>query len=261
MSRQSSVSTSICKKMQWLVEPRSVDMPPKHFVASHQHPWGQFLFAVEGLICVKTEAGTFLVPPQQGVWVPSYTDHEIFTLSGAKFRSLYIAKRCSEKLNRPTSVIQVTALLREVILAITNIPVKGKPDSVTKHLWLVLYDCLKSAESVPLNLPVPQDSRLTKLVNRLLQHPTDSQSLEAWGVQLGASARTIRRIFLNQTQMSFSEWKQRLKVLKAIELMIAGMTVTEVAFELKYESSAAFINMFKRQMGLSPKSYLARMFH
>ncbi|WP_163836055.1 AraC family transcriptional regulator [Spartinivicinus ruber] len=248
--------SDVPKTLRWIVEPRAVDMPPKYFVAAHQHPWGQLLFAVEGLICVKTEAGTFLVPPQQAVWVPPYTDHEVSTLSGAKFRSLYIDKYWSEKLSRPTGVIHVAALLREIILAIINIPVKGKPSSIIKHLWLVLFDSLKSAETVPLNLPVPQDTRLTKLVNSLLQQPTDNQSLEAWGIQLGASARTIRRIFVKQTQMSFSEWKQRLKVLKAIELLISGMTVTEVAFELQYESSAAFINMFKRQMGVSPKNYL-----
>lgn len=56
--------------------------------------------------------------------------------------------------------------------------------------------------------------------------------------------------------MSFSQWRQRACVVLALARLAAGNSVTQVAIELGYESSAAFSAMFRRVLGLAPSSYL-----
>lgn len=48
--------------------------------------------------------------------------------------------------------------------------------------------------------------------------------------------------------MSLHEWRQRLKVMKAMSLLNQGYTIESIALDLGYASSSAFIYMFKRWM-------------
>jgi AraC-like DNA-binding protein len=52
-----------------------------------------------------------------------------------------------------------------------------------------------------------------------------------------------------------SEWRQRLRVVKALPLHEAGRKVEAIALDLGYGSASAFIAMFRRLMGTTPDEY------
>ena len=71
----------------------------------------------------------------------------------------------------------------------------------------------------------------------------------------GASRRTMERLFRAETSMSLGQWLRRRKLLDALRRLAAGESVNAIAFELGYNSPSAFIAMFRRELGQTPKGY------
>ena len=74
----------------------------------------------------------------------------------------------------------------------------------------------------------------------------------------GASKRTIQRLFLNDTKMTFAKWRQQLRLIHAMQLLGSGTKVTTAALESGYGSTSAFISMFRKQLGTTPTRYWAK---
>ena len=76
-----------------------------------------------------------------------------------------------------------------------------------------------------------------------------------WARLAGASGRTLARLFLRETGMTFGQWRQQARLLEASRRMAVGQSVLTVALDLGYESSSAFIVMFRRALGTTPGRY------
>jgi len=108
-----------------------------------------------------------------------------------------------------------------------------------------------------LHLPMPSDARLIPVTDALSTHPADPRSLEDWAMEVGASTRTLTRLFTAETGMTFREWRQQVRLLEALTRLGEGHPVTNVAMDLGYDSQSAFISMFKRALGKTPGKYFA----
>src|SRR5258707_426568 len=74
--------------------------------------------------------------------------------------------------------------------------------------------------------------------------PGDPRTLADWARIAGASARTLERVFERETKLSFGAWRQQARLLRGLEQLASGETVTSVALELGYETPSSFIAMF-----------------
>jgi AraC-like DNA-binding protein len=119
----------------------------------------------------------------------------------------------------------------------------------------VLLDELRQAPETPLHLPMARDERAMRVIEALLKDPGDSRDLEQWGIVAGASGRTLSRLFVAETGLTFAVWRKRLQLQEAIKRLDAGQQVTRIAFDLGYQSMSAFIEMFRKEMGASPGHY------
>jgi len=120
----------------------------------------------------------------------------------------------------------------------------------------VILDQIRTQPVASLALPMPTDPRLLGVARALIENPGDSRDLAGWAREVGASTRTLSRLFPAQTGMSFQSWRQQRRLLRALELLATGDNVTAVAFELGYDNTSAFIAMFRRCLGITPKRYL-----
>jgi AraC-like DNA-binding protein len=116
---------------------------------------------------------------------------------------------------------------------------------------------LKVVESIPIQLPLPRDPRARKLVDQLFSNPSGHRRLDGLCSRSGASKRTIQRLFIEETGMPFSKWRQRLRLISAMQRLAAGEAVTTVALETGYNSASAFVAMFRKQLGMTPGRYLS----
>lgn len=233
----------------------SADLPHGHVIPEHSHPEDQLLFASTGVMTLRTKQGIWVVPPMRAVWIPADTPHSVSMSGRVSMRTLYLLPRLCRAFPPRCVVMNVSALLKELILHACRFPKLNRKVTTERRIVEILVDQLKSIESVPLQLPQPSDSRAMRLARTLLANPADPRTLERMCKDCGASKRTIQRLFLRDTKMTFAKWRQQLRLLHAMQLLGSGEKVTTAALESGYNSTSAFVSMFRKQLGATPTRY------
>ncbi|HKW33313.1 MAG TPA: AraC family ligand binding domain-containing protein [Candidatus Acidoferrum sp.] len=144
------------------------DYPHGYMVPWHFHEWDQLVYASEGVMTVRTESGSWVVPAQRAVWIPARTAHEIRMSGRVSMRTLYLKPRLEHGLQRRCEVMNVSPLMRELILHACERPALTKKQRAHAHLIGMILDQLKAAECVPLRLPEPVDPRSLRVQGRSL---------------------------------------------------------------------------------------------
>lgn len=235
------------------------DYPHGHKVPWHFHEWDQLVYASQGVMTVRTETGSWVVPAQRAVWIPARMAHEIRMSGRVCMRTLYLKPRLGQRLQRRCEVMNVSPLMKELILYGCERPALIKKRRVHAHLIGMILDQLNAAECVPLQLPEPFDPRSLRVAKPLLDDPSDQRSLEELCELAGASKRTIERLFQTETQMTFGKWRQQLRLLHALRLLAEGAKITQVALDAGYSTASAFISMFRKTLGTTPGQYFKKM--
>jgi AraC-like DNA-binding protein len=240
--------------------PRPIAAMAKDFAHGHRipvarHERGQLVYAVSGVMTVTTPHGTWVVPPQRAVWVPPRTDHESRMSGRVQMRTLYLRRDAARALPHRCGVMNVSPLLRELILAATEMPLAYDERGRDGRVMRLVLDELKAATDLPLYLPRPSDRRLARVCDAILRTPADPRPLSAWATAVGASTRTLARRFRQETGMSFATWRQQARLLESLRRLAAGEPVTKVALDCGYASASAFGAMFRRALGVAPTAY------
>lgn len=234
----------------------AADYPAGHDTGTHAHTKAQLVHAEAGVMTVRGADGSWVVPTNFAVWIPAGVEHRVRAATAIRMRSLYVAASEDDLIPSDCRVVAVTPLLRELIHRAAEMSNPFAPDGPEARLVAVLRDELGSLKEAPLNLPMPRDARALTVAEHLIDRPDDNSSLEEWARDAGASDRTLARLFLKETGLSFGQWRQRRRLLAALERLGAGETVTTVALDLGYASPSAFTAMFRRQLGSPPSGYL-----
>jgi AraC-like DNA-binding protein/quercetin dioxygenase-like cupin family protein len=230
------------------------DYPAGHVVPTHFHDRAQLVYAARGVMTVGTSDGTWVVPTHRAVWIPARVPHTIAMSGKVAMRTLYFKPRVA-RLPGGCCVVNVTPLLRELILkacASTSLSSASKWQS---HLINVITDQLEAISMVPLQLPNPSDPRALRVAGALLADPSDRRPLTRLCRVAGASRRTIERLFQEDTGMTFGKWRQQLRLMQAMRLLAEGAKVTHAALESGYSTSSGFISMFRNALDTTPGLY------
>jgi AraC-like DNA-binding protein len=231
------------------------DYPAGHVVPSHFHDRDQIVYASRGVMTVRTSAGTWVVPTHRAVWIPAAVPHTI-TMSGmVAMRTLYLRPRLAKALPRDCCVINVSPLLKELILHACTLATLKKRIKRQHHLIDVIIDQLEAIQMVPLQLPNLADARALRVAEVLIADPSDGRPLAQICKVSGAGKRTIERLFQEDVGMTFGKWRQQLRLMQAMRLLAEGEKVTYAALEAGYNTPSAFISMFRKALGTTPTLY------
>ncbi len=226
-----------------------------HRIQPHRHPVAQLIYAVTGVMTVTTADGTWVVPPQRAVWVPPLVTHAIRMTGAVGMRTVYMDPDAVTGLPTVCGVVHVGPLLRELVLRAVGVRQPYDADGADARIAAVLLDEIRAAPAAPLHLARPADPRALRVVRALEADPGDARTLAGWARTAGASSRTLARLFLRETGVSFRAWRQQLRLLRALERLADGQAVTTVAVDLGYDSPSAFIAMFRKALGTTPSDY------
>lgn len=238
-----------------LVFPRSESLPADSVARRHSHPWGQLSFASVGVLLVRTAAGSHVSPPQRAVWVPPGMPHEVTTSHRAEMRSLYISAGQTVFAPPACQVLAVTPLARELIQAAATLPADYDEGGPEGRLVAVLLDQLATLPKAGFSLSWPTDQRLTGLCRHLTDNPDDQRDAQTLAASAGVTERTLGRLFLAQTGLTFGQWRRRARLLAALSLLEAGHAVTTTAMECGYDATSAFIAAFRDAFGITPGAF------
>lgn len=239
---------------------RALDIPPRHTFPEHSHAWNQVVYATSGVLTLAVEARTFVISPEQAVWIPTGVPHRVGSLHGAATRSLWIANDTVSNLPDLPTVFEVSSLLQALIDEATELTHTTDAHLDMPYLQLVttlIIEQLCRSRRASVALPWPSSSSsLTALCEALYQDPSNTLTPAEWGRHLGMSERTLTRRFKDEVGMSLRSWRRRMRLFKAIELLGGGLDVTGTALELGYGSTSAFVYAFRTDMGASPMVYM-----
>jgi AraC-like DNA-binding protein len=235
----------------------SYDFYHAHIIPEHSHPEDQLVFASSGVMTVRTSDGIWVVPPLRAVWIPAHTVHTIAMSGSVSMRTLYFLPRLARIPSKKCFVMNVSSLLKELILHACKFPLLNRKVSGERRILDLLMDQLEAAHSSPLQLPHPSDARAARVVQALLDDPGAQRTLDALCKECGASKRTVQRLWIAETKMTFAKWRQQLRLLHALQLLASGENVTGAALGSGYNSTSAFISMFRKQLGTTPMRYFA----
>lgn len=231
------------------------DYPAGHVIRLHFHDRDQLVYASHGVMTVRTRDGTWVVPPQRAVWIPSRIPHAI-TMSGlVAMRTLYLKPKLAKALPRDCCVINVSALLKELIVHACTVCTLKRTVKWQVHFVAVILHQLEAAPTIPLQLPHLSDPRLVRIAEILMSDPRDSRTLAQLCTATGAGKRSVERLFQHEVGMTFAKWRQQLRLMRAMQFLAEGAKVTHAALESGYSTPSAFISMFRRALGITPSSY------
>ena len=228
------------------------DYASGHHTGLHRHPRAQLLFATAGVMRVTTEPALFTVPPGTGLWVPADTLHAVRMNGAVAMRALFLRPDAAASGPTATTVIAVSALLRELILTVCNEPVVWDAKGPVRLVAALALHEISRAATRPLGLPACRDPRSARVAAALSADPADPRDLAAFAMVAGASVRTLARLFRAETGMSFQQWRRQLRMTEALALIAEGVPPARVAVSVGYASVPAFGAAFRETFGATP---------
>lgn len=234
---------------------RRSSYPRAHHIPPHWHARAQFLYAISGTMTVRTPRRAWIVPPTRALWVPAHTAHEIHAYEPIEMRSLYVHARASGAMPSSCVVLEVTPLMRELVLRAMSVASPYDESGDEGLLMRLLLAEMRALPRCALDLPLPDSADLSALCEDILEDLSTRRCATREADRLGISTRTLYRRFLRETGITFARWKHQARLLESIRRLAGGGAVTEVALDLGYESASAFSNMFRRSLGMSPRAF------
>lgn len=226
-------------------------------IPAHHHRRAQLIYAATGVLTVRSGDSVWIVPPSRALWMPPMIEHALRASGAVSMRTLYIEPDSHPGLPRESVVVEMSALLRELILRAMELPRLYDINGSDGRLMEVVLDEISAQRLLPLHLPIPRDPRLVRIYEQILENPADNRTMVDWATFAGASLRTLARLFSRETGLSFGRWRQQLRLHAALARLAQGVPVAVVAYDVGYDSPSAFSQMFQRALGRSPKSFLA----
>lgn len=227
-------------------------MPADAATPSHRHDWGEFVYSFSGLMELRLDDGHYLAPPHHGIWLPPQAEHIGSNRHEASYCSLYVSAELCDNFPKSAAALQVSSLVRSILEHLRDLPAPLPQTEAQERLLRVLVDQLQTAPCVGSYLTGSDDPLLEPLLAHLERHPEDNQSNAALARWLNTTERTLARRCYQELGMSLGEWRQRLRVVRALSMLEEGKTVEDVALDLGYSSASAFIAMFRRLTGATP---------
>lgn len=224
----------------------------------HYHDCAQLIHSLSGVVQVNTRLGSWVVPPGRGVWLPARVEHSLQITGKVAARALLVDPLARADLPASCEVVQVSPLLRELIICAMDIPAHYPAGGREERIMELILDELRVMPILPLNLPEPRSDALLTLCRHIQQSLAHPWELEQAARYINVSGRTLSRRFQRETGLRFGDWVRRARLLAALNALAAGHSVLEVALDLGYDSPSAFSAMFRRLLGVAPSAYFAK---
>jgi AraC-like DNA-binding protein len=230
--------------------------PDGHVIAPHHHRRGQLISGATGVVVLATPVGTYVMPPQRGMWIPPSTEHHVRTVGAVQMQSLYLEPGAVPGMPANCQVVGISPFMRGLMTEALSLPIETGLDSRGGALMELIGHELQKLPVLPLSLRYPAKGALAARCRKFVRKPAIHETIDDWAADLHMSRRAFTRLFRRETGLSFMEWRQQACLIGALPRLAAGESVTAVAMDLGYENPAAFTLMFKRAFGSPPLRYL-----
>jgi AraC-like DNA-binding protein len=225
-------------------------------VPAHVHRKGQMILALHGAVTCTADNQLWIVPPNCGIWIPGGTSHSARATPNARLSYLFVEPG-APRLPDYCCALSVTPMIRAMIDRLTLDGDNYPSDGHAARLARVLLDELAEMPRERFNLPVSSHPKIRTIADALATDPSNRSTQAEWAKCLAMSERSLSRLMIRETGLTFGRWRQQLHLVIALRELASGVPVQGVATKLGYESVNAFITMFQNVMGSTPARYFS----
>jgi AraC-like DNA-binding protein len=226
-------------------------------VPMHVHRKGQLILALHGAVTCTAADQIWVVPPHCGVWIPGGVPHSAKATFNARLNYLFVEPGTA-RLPAQCCTLSISPLIHEMVDRLARERGDYLAESHAARLARVLLDELADMPRERFNLPISANPKIRAIADALTTAPSDRSTLAGWAKRVAMSERSLARLMLRETGLTFGRWRQQLHLVVALRELAAGAAVQSVAAELGYESVNAFIAMFRKASGSTPAQYFSR---
>ena len=218
----------------------------------HRHRQHQLVWASQGVVNVDVGDGHWVLPPTRALWVPAGVRHRTGSPAAARVRGIYVNQaRSPIRWSEPT-LVRVSPLLRALFDHLTDAEIDSRQRARAES---VVFDVAEAIEVMPLGAPLPQDDRARRVADCLVRDPANDRTLAEHGAVVGASARTLARLFVAETGLGFAQWRAQMRLAASLPLVADRMPLAGIARRVGYATPSAFVAAFHREVGVPPGRY------
>ncbi|MBF9002495.1 helix-turn-helix transcriptional regulator [Vibrio sp. NFV-1] len=225
----------------------------------HEHQWGQLYWLENGIINVETGKAQWSVTPGSVGWTPKDCNHKVKIFTAVQVHVLNLDYSSAQGFPAEPGVYCMNGFLDTLLQRAIECGNSSYPDSYISHLVALLAFEVARLQELPLGLPLPIDRRARNIADELLKSPSSHLSQEQLASHWGVSVRTLSRIFIKQTGLTFSQWRQQSKIITSLALIEKGLSINEVAAQSGYTNVSAYIEAFRQRFGETPGKFQAKM--
>jgi len=234
------------------------EYPRGSLVPQHAHGSHQLMYASRGVMEVASGQSLWMIPPHFGLWIPSGTPHQIRMPECVSMRTLYLRPAVAN-LWTTCAVFHVGPFLRELIFEIVRTGNLRTRNHLECSLRDLLVAQLGQASPVPTGIALPRDPRALTVARVVIADSAQRFSLASMCASAGVSVRTLERVFRKEVGIDFESWRRQVRLMKAVELLVAGLSVKEVAYSIGYQEPSAFVALFRNTFGNTPKAWISAL--
>ena len=228
--------------------------PAGHVDAFHSHERSQLCYAQTGVMSVVTDDSTFVLPPHRAIWIPAGTRHQVSCRGPVALNVLYVDPEITGQSDH-CRVFDVSLLVRALIQEVLTFAHAYDEEGREGRIVALLLEDIARMPDIALSAPTPADRRLRRVCDMIIADPADQRDLDEFAKIAGMGRRTFTRAFRQQTGMGFAMWRQQVRLMAAISLLGEGRSITNIAYDVGYESASSFTAMFHRVLGVPPSHY------
>ncbi|GAA3656974.1 helix-turn-helix domain-containing protein [Microbacterium marinilacus] len=221
----------------------------------HTHSEHVVIWPERSSATVDVEGVQWSLSVGRGVWIPAGVPHTASRALTTPLTATYVEPSAVAGRDHPgqvTSVV-VNAATRELLLHLSESPM---PRDQRLRAQRVCLELMTAHERPTIELPLPRDPRIARIARMIVQDPADDRSIEQWARITSQSARTIARAFRVETGLTFSQWRTRARLARAVQLLGEGTPVGAVARRVGYATNSAFTATFHRVLKQRPRDFL-----
>jgi AraC-like DNA-binding protein len=225
-----------------------VDLGADNGFDLHVHDTHQLALAARGVLVMTVGRTSWVLPPTRALWLPAGVAHSVAASVETTMLNAYVdPDRCPLRWETPT-VVGASGLVRELVAHLSQ---DGLSVEERQRAEAVVWDVIVPLPVATLSPPLPVDDRARQVADGLL-------ALAAWGRAVGASERTLARLFTAETGMGFERWRSTARLAAALPLLASGMPVGTTGHRVGYATPSAFVAAFRREVGSTPADYFRR---
>lgn len=211
----------------------------------------QLIVCQTGTFVIEIGGRSWVASPSVAVWIPAGTYHSLHTARASSLASAYLCARHTVGGPTQPTLLRATDLLAGLLGHLDNVSPGSREEREAASVLIASIDPLGLAVDIRL----PRDERALAIGVALLANPSDPRSLTAWGRTVSASVRTLSRLFVAETGLTFVQWRSRVRLQSSLAHLADGASVAVTAHRVGYGTASAYIEAFRRWTGTTPHAF------